>query len=252
MGHAAMSGSSSRSRDALLDLLGGARLEHPRPDAVGEGPAGVAAAALARGSRHEPHDAAVVGRLVEVVVAAADEDRLEARWPLGCRNHLHRAEVRDADHADVAVAPRLGGDPLDEVVCVVAEGHAARVVVADVLTPRGSRAAQVTDDVDVVLRHDAGDVAGLDAPVPHGAGRRWGGVVRARAWISLPYGLSATSAGRGRLLDAVVRVGGQRDAVAHRDREVLVDGDLVCTPAVIVRKSVMAGAPVRSGRRVGR
>ena len=99
----------------------GVRLEHPRLDAVGERPAGVAAAALAGGARHEPHDAAVVGRLVEVVVAAGDEDRLEVRRPLGGGEHLHRAEVGDADHADVAVAPRLRGDPLDEVVGVLAE-----------------------------------------------------------------------------------------------------------------------------------
>lgn len=96
---------------------------------------------------------------------------------LGGGQHLHGPEVGDADHADVAVAPRLRGDPLDEVVRVLPQRHAPGVVVADHLAARVARAAQVADDVDVVLRDDAGDVAGLGAAVPHrtGAALGWGG-----------------------------------------------------------------------------
>jgi hypothetical protein len=119
----------------------------------------------------------VVGRLVEVVVTSGDEDRLEARRTLRGGQHLHRAEVGDADHADVPVAPGLRGDPLDEVVGVLAQRDAPGVVVADVLAAGVPGATQVTDDVHVVLGHDAGDVTGLDAAVPHRAGTplRWGG-----------------------------------------------------------------------------
>src|SRR5690606_5556373 len=112
-------------------------------DAVGERPAGVAAAALAGGSGHEPHDAAVVGGLVEVVVAARDEDGFEVRGAFGGGEDLHGPEVGDADHADVAVAPGLGGDPFDEVVGVLAERDPAGVVVADVLAAGVAGAADV-------------------------------------------------------------------------------------------------------------
>ena len=215
--------------DQLLELLGRVLLDHAGLDPVGERPAGVSSAALAGGSGHEPHDAAVVRRLVEVVVAAADEDRLEARRPLGGGEHLHGPEVGDADHADVAIAPGLGGDPLDEVVGVLPERDATGVVVADVLTFGGAGASQVADDVDVVLGHHAGDVAGLDAAVPHRAGSplRRGG--QGEGLELLAVGAQGHQRGARLVVGPVVGVGGELDAVAHRHPEVLADSDLLPT-----------------------
>ena len=213
--------------DELLQLPGGVLLDHAGLDVVGERPAGVAAAALAGGARHEPHDAAVVGGLVEVVVAAGDEDRLQVRRALGRGQHLHGAEVGDAHHADVAVAPRLRGDPLDEVVRVLAQRDAAGVVVADVLAAGVAGAAQVADDVDVVLLDDAGNVAGLDAAVPHRAGaplRRRG---EGQGLQFLAVGAQGHQRRARLVIGALVGVRGELDAVAHRDAEVLADGDLL-------------------------
>ena len=212
--------------DELLQLLGGVLLDHAGLDAVGERPAGVAAAALAGGARHEPHDAAVVGGLVEVVVAAGDEDRLQVRRALGRGQHLHGPEVGDADHADVAVAPRLFGNPLDEVVRVLAQRDAAGVVVADMLAAGVAGAAQVADDVDVVLLDDAGDVAGLDAAVPHRAGAplRRGGQGQRLQFLAVR---AQRHQRRARLvLSALVGVRSEFDAVPHGDAEVLADGNL--------------------------
>ncbi len=217
--------------DAPLDLLGRVRLQHAGLDAVGEGPAGVAPAALAGCARHEPHDAAVVRGLVEVVVAAADEDGLEGRRALGRGQYLHRAEVGDADHADVAVAPGLGRDPLDEVVGVLAQRDAAGVVVADVLALGRAGAPQVADDVDVALLDDARDVAGLDAAVPHGAGPtlRRGGQREGLEFLAVRA--QGHESGPGGVAEAAVGVGREGDAVAHRDTEVLADGDALCARA---------------------
>ena len=64
-------------------------------------------------------DPAVVGALaIEVGGRVPRHDRLEVRRPGGCDKRLNRPEVRHADHPDVPVAPRLAGDPLDEVVAV--------------------------------------------------------------------------------------------------------------------------------------
>ena len=119
------------------------------------------------------------------------------------------------------------GDPLDEVVGVLAQRHAAGVVVADVLAAGRAGAAQVADDVDVVLLDDAGDVAGLDAAVPHRAGaplRRRGQRQRLQF---LAVGAQRDERGPRLVLGAVVGVRGELDAVAHRDPEVLADGDLL-------------------------
>ena len=58
----------------------------------------------------------VGGALVQVSRHGDGEDRLEMWWPLDGRLQLGHREVTDADHADVAVTPRLRGGPLDEVV----------------------------------------------------------------------------------------------------------------------------------------
>ena len=123
--------------DAPSNLLGRDLLQHARFD-VGDRYTGVTAAALPGSARHEPHDPAVVGGLVEVVVAPGDEDRLEVGRALSSGVHLHRGEVGDSHHAHVAIAPGLFGDPLDEVVGVLAERHTAVVVVADHLPTGGA------------------------------------------------------------------------------------------------------------------
>jgi hypothetical protein len=159
-------------------------------------------------------------------VAAGDEDRLQVRRALGRGQDLHGPEVGDADHADVAVAPGLLGDPLDEVVRILAQGHSAGVVVADVLTAGVAGAAQVADDVDVVLPHDAGDVTGFDAAVPHRAGAplRRGGQCQRLQFLAVR---AECHQRRARLVvGALVGVCGELDAVAHRDPEVLADGNL--------------------------
>ena len=210
------------------ELLGRVLRLHARGD-VRDGDAGVAAAALAGRAGHEPHDAAVVRRLVEVVVTAADEDRLQVRRPLGGGVDLHRREVGDADHADVAVAPRLGRDPLDEVVGVLAERHAAGVVVADHLAAGGARAAQVGDDVGVVLLDDAGDVAGLEAAVPQRAGATLRRQLQRLRLEVLAVGAHGDERGPRLVLGAAVHVDGEGDPVAHRHVDVGVDLDRLAT-----------------------
>lgn len=140
-------------------------------------------------------------------MTAGDEDGLQVRG--GGGEDLHGPEIGDADHADVAVAPGLGGDPFDEVVGVLAEGDPTGVVVADVLAVGVTGAADVADDVDVVLGDDAGDVAGFDAAVPHGAGAA----------------LQRGGQGEGLEFLAVGAQGDQLDAVPHGDPQVLADVD---------------------------
>ena len=93
--------------------------------------------------------------------------------------------------------------------------------------PECAGAAQVADDVDVVLLDDAGDVAGLDAAVPHRAGaplRRGGQGERLQL---LAVGAQRHQRRARLVLGALVGVRGELDAVAHRDPEVLADGDLL-------------------------
>ena len=131
--------------------------------------AAVAAAALARRPRHQPHDAAVIAKLVHVEVAAVHEDRLEVGRRLGGAHHLHRGEVRNADHADIAVAPGLLRHPFDQVADVLALAMAAEIVVAHELTVRAAGAAHVSDHMGIAARDHGADIAGFDAAVPQRA-----------------------------------------------------------------------------------
>ena len=160
-------------------------------------------------------------------MAAGDEDRLQVRRALGRGQHLHRPEVRDADHADIAVAPGLFGDPLDEVVGVLAQRHATGVVVADVLATRSAAAAQVADHVHVAVLDDARDVAGLDAPVPHRARAPLRRRREGQRLQFLAVGAQRNERGPRFVIGAGVGVGDEGDAVAHRYFEVLADGDLL-------------------------
>ena len=210
-------------RDALPDLLLGTGLQHPRLVPVGEGPAGIAATTLARRARHEPHDAAVIGRLVEVEVTAADEDRLEAGRTLGRGKDLHRAEIRDPDHADGAVAPGLRGHPFDEVVGVLSQRHATGIVIADMLAFRSARSAHVADHVDIAFLDHTRDVARLDAAVPQRRGtllRRNGQRERLKF---LAIGAERNQGGAGFVTGGVIGVGRKMDAVAHGHAQVFED-----------------------------
>src|SRR4029077_16287160 len=76
---------------------------------------------------------------------------------------LFGAKAGNADHADIAVAPRLLRDPFDQVVAVPLPGAAA-VGFAD--TARGA------DDVDIPARHEELGVTGFERPGPErGPGR---------------------------------------------------------------------------------
>jgi hypothetical protein len=106
---------------ALLEHAPERRLTHPlesqgfRPQ---NGEPAVAATATHRCARHLPEDAAVVHVAVAVVMPALGEDRLEMRWTMRGGQDLDRGQIRDSDHADVAVTPVLCGDPFDDVVNV--------------------------------------------------------------------------------------------------------------------------------------
>ena len=72
------------------------------------------------------------------------KDRLQMRRLLLGDMELFGAESRDADHADIAVAPWLRGDPLDQIVAVPLP-RAAALGFADT--------ARRSDDVDIAARH---------------------------------------------------------------------------------------------------
>ncbi len=74
------------------------------------------------------------------------------------RPELLAAKGRDAHHADVPVAPRLFGDPVDHVVVV------GLVLAVIALGLAGS--AQLAVNVDVAVGHEELRVATLDDSVP--------------------------------------------------------------------------------------
>ena len=117
------------------------------------------------------------------------------------------------------------GNPLDEVIGILAEGDATGVVVADVFTLRVTGTAQIPDDVNVVLGDDACDIAGLDAPIP-----QWGGSTLWRGGQGeclefLAVGGQCDQCGTGLVDVRLVSIGGECDTVTHGDRKVLADAD---------------------------
>ncbi len=185
--------------------------------------------------------AVVDGGLVEVGGDGDREDRLQVRRPLDRGLELGHGEVADADHADVAVAPRLGGRPFDEVVHVppllpIEEAeHAAR----------SAGAAQVGDDVHVAARDEEVAGAGLDE-------------AHRRAEV-----LDLTRIGRGRDQRGIaagrrgaVDVRQQRNSVAQADGHVIVarhrvrwSGQIAIGPARRLRPVELALAGTRSCNR---
>ena len=86
------------------------------------------------------------------------KDGLEGRVALRGRAPLLAGVARDADHADLAVGPRLLRDPLDQVVVV---GVLVAIVAFGL-----RRAARLRDDMDVAVGDEAARVAGLDGTEP--------------------------------------------------------------------------------------
>jgi hypothetical protein len=185
--------------------------------------AAVAAAALARRARHQPHDTAVIAELVHVEMAAVDEDRLEVGRRLGGAHHLHGGEIGNADHSDIAVAPGLLRHPLDQVVDVLALAVAAEIVVADELAVRAAGAAHVRDHVGIAACDHGADIAGFDAAVPQRARPR---LRRQRQRERLQFLAVGAEREQRRHLARCRRpvdVGREVDAVAHRDAHILLD-----------------------------
>ena len=99
----------------------------------------------------------VPDRVIEVVGREQRRDRLEMRRLHRRSRELSHREVADAEHADIAVAPRLGGDPFDEVVKILP-------LLAVEQGPRAAGAAGaagVDDKVDVAARNEEVGRAGL-------------------------------------------------------------------------------------------
>ena len=121
---------------------------------------------------------------------------------------LGRPRVRAADGADVAVAPRLGGDPLDRVVAVAILAPAV-VVERDEAALRGEAAADVLDHDGVALGREEGRRAHLAL----------GGVV-------LAVGRPLEERRERPLALGQVDVGAEDRPVAHRLGHVAADGEL--------------------------
>src|SRR5579863_4579999 len=89
-------------------------------------------------------------RLIEVVGTSDGHDGFEMRGAFDGSFHLRSSEITDANHADIAVRPRLLPGPLDEVVHVTpflpikeTEGASG---------PTG--APTVSNDVDITTRDE--------------------------------------------------------------------------------------------------
>src|ERR1700722_20642123 len=113
-----------------------------------------------------------VAEAAELAVGAARvewKDRLEMRRLFLGDGKLLGAKAGNADHADLAVAPRLRRDPFDQVVAIPL-ARAAAFGLAD--------AARRADDVDIAARHEKLGIAGFHRPGPQrrpGRLRRQGG-----------------------------------------------------------------------------
>src|ERR1700689_2269677 len=91
----------------------------------------------------------------ELAVSAAwivGKDRLELRRPLARKMELLRRKGANADHADIAVAPGLSRDPLDDIVAI----PFARAAIAGF-----EIAARRTDHVDGGAQKEKLGISGL-------------------------------------------------------------------------------------------
>ena len=161
------------------------------------------------GGHVEAHRAALSG-FVGVDVGGRLLDPLgdEVRGPVEGGDGLDDAAMGASEGADLAVAPRLLGDPLDGVEPVFAFPRVAGVVVAAVAFGFEARAEVLVDE----------DVAVAGVVVTDG--------------VPLVFGLVVGGAdeedgcgfgdGFAIFVDGEVCVGGEADAVAHGDHEFLV------------------------------
>ena len=136
-------------------------LDHPRLDVLDGVPAARRIGAGVETVQEDVEDAAFILAVVVEVVAEdlPGSDALEVWRLVGGDVQLHRGEVADAGQTDVAVAPRLLGQPLDDVGAVFALVMGEQPVVG-ALGVAG--ASQVADDVDVASFGIEAWIAGLD------------------------------------------------------------------------------------------
>src|SRR6516165_8105481 len=178
--------------------------------------------------------AVVAGIAIAVVLALPRDDGGEVRWMLGGDAPLIARVVRDAEHADLAVAPRLGAGPLDALVKILDLARGVRV--HDAGRPAG--AARVDTDHHIAVRYPALRIS--DLPVLIFVGRA---VEDLRVildhflplvWIPLliRQALGVHSVGEddriAPVVDRAKHVRTQHDTVIHHDR--LVPGDPHAVP----------------------
>lgn len=111
----------------------------------------------------------LIAKAAEGPVGAAGikgEDRFERRRALLGHGDLFGAKAGYADHAHIAIAPGLGGDPFNEIIAI----PFARAA------PFGRPdAARLADHMHIAARYEKAGVAGLQQPRPE---RRPGGLGR--------------------------------------------------------------------------
>ena len=134
------------------------------------------------------------------------------------------AEAGNADHPDVAVAPRLRRDPFDQVVAVPFARAAAF---------RFADAAWRADDMNIAARHKELGIAGLHRAGP----QRRPGRLRRQRLAPYPDPESPCCRWRRQAAQEIFRplrpidVDANFDAVAHRHHDVHVAGDRRITSA---------------------
>ena len=176
-----------------------------------------------------------VAEAAELAIGAARierEDGAQMRRLFLGDGKLLGAEAGNADHADLAVAPRLRRDPLDQVVAIPF-ARAAAFGLAD--------AARRADDMDIAARHEELGIAGLHRPGPQ---RRPGRLRRQRRrHVGALKILVVDGKGEqrrefaGRL--GAIDVDADFDAVAHRHHDVHVACDRGdCRLAVVIRSGI--------------
>jgi hypothetical protein len=155
-------------------------------------------------------DAALVADVaVEIDRAVALADAPEVRRLRAGGLILAPAEVGIADHADIAVAPRLRRDPLDEIVAV-----GALLLVEPLPLAFGeAAAAALCDHVHVALGDVERGRARLDGVAP----------VRRLALVVVRVGRARQQRRIAAVLLRRVDIGGKANAVAHGDADVLFE-----------------------------
>ena len=106
--------------------------------------------------------AGIAGVAVEIAGGVALADAAQMRRLRRGGEILAPAPVGIADHADIAVAPGLRGDPFDQVVAVAA----LLVVEPAPLALRAAGAARLRDHMHVAVRHVEAGGAGFDGVAP--------------------------------------------------------------------------------------